>query len=100
MTYPEQTDLNRSKEPRIEPYDQGWGIGTIMLGCLAFVAVVFSIFYMMSGPNQNMASNERPAVTTNAPAPSPAATSRETTGSGGTTNVPRDRPSLPSQPPR
>jgi hypothetical protein len=85
-------------EPRITPYDRGWGIGTIMLGCLAFVAVVFSIFYMTSGPNQNMASSERSTATTNAPAP--AATSRETTGSGTSTTVPQDRPRLPSQPPR
>lgn len=77
MTYPDN-DPNRLPEPRIAPYDRGWGIGTIMLGCLAFAAVVLSIFYVMSGPDQNMASNERPAVTTNTNVP-PA--SRETTGS-------------------
>ena len=97
MTYPDN-DPNRPMEPRITPYDRGWGIVTIMLGCLAFVAVVFSIFYMTSGPNQNMASSERSTATTKAPAP--AATSRETTGFGTSTTVPQDRPRLPSQPPR
>ena len=92
MTFHDNPDPNRPLEPRVEPaispYDPGWSAGSIILGCLAFVAVVFSIFYMMADPNPNTASRaDRPVVTTNTPVTTPTTTpaqprATETTGSG------------------
>ena len=86
-------NMNGRAERSVAPY---------VLGGLAALAVMFGLFYMLSDRNPTVATNDRPAVTTTAPATNVPAV-RETTGSGATTSRPTEptgsRPAVPGQVP-
>jgi hypothetical protein len=102
MTY--QNDPNRDFDRPIDPVVQqrivereSWGTGSIVLASLAALAVVFGLFYAIANRGDDTATatrtDNRPAVTTTAPANNPPA-ARETTGSGANA----DRPVAPAKP--
>ena len=80
-------NINRpdSVRRRVEAEKQGWSAGSIILGSLAALAIVFGLFYMMSDRNPTVATPNRPAVTTNAPVIAPTPVPGETTGTGAAT---------------
>jgi hypothetical protein len=108
MTYQNdpKNDLNRPTstrpvEPRNPLQNEGWGTGSIILASLAAMAIVFGLFYAMSNRGDTSMANRndnRPAVTTTAPATNPPAT-RETTGSGATTLPANPNATIPQKDP-
>ena len=77
MTFQENDDMNINRQINERRRgDARWGVGSILLGSLAALALIFGIFYMLSDRNPNMANSGRPAITTNsspviAPTPIP-----------------------------
>jgi hypothetical protein len=97
MTYPNdpnRSDLDRGLDPAGRRINESWGTGPIILASLAALAIVFSLFFMMSDRNPTVASNvNRPAVTTTTTAPAPV---RETTGSGAVNRTPDSTGTTPA----
>ena len=87
MTYQNDPNRNLNRPVFDDPMEpspiverEGWSAGSIILGSLAALALVFGLFFMMSDRNPNVATNERPTVTTPA----------TTTGSGGASRLPNN----------
>ena len=99
MTY--QNDPNRDFDRPMDPVverrieREGWGMGSVILASLAALAVVFGLFYAIANRGDDTATatriDNRPAVTTTAPANNPPA-ARETTGSGAIKPAPAPAP--------
>ena len=89
MSTQNDPNTNRPSNVQRRADAEGWSTNSIVLGCLAALALVFGIYYMMSNRNPTVATT-RPAVTTNSPVTTPTTTpaqprASETTGSGSTT---------------
>jgi uncharacterized protein HemX len=104
MTY--QNDPRRDFDRPMEPVarrriaNEGWGTGSIILASLAAVAIIVGLFYAIANRDDTATAtrtDNRPAVTSTAPATNPPA-ARETTGSGATNRATEPTGSKPAGP--